>query len=101
MPVPRYDAVVPLLDGSVAVLQERVPGVAVTDVSAALVDHVVGLAEVRRNLVAGTRFEGRGFSLFLTTSGPGFCHHEPLRAHSDADACVARSDRGRRLGVRR
>jgi Phosphotransferase enzyme family len=84
LPIPRYEAVIPLADGSVAVLQERAPGVPVTETTAALVDHVVGLAEVRRNLVAGTRFEGRGFDLFLTTSGPGFCHHEPLRTHSDA-----------------
>jgi aminoglycoside phosphotransferase (APT) family kinase protein len=83
VPVPRYDTVIPLADGSVAVLQERVPGVPVTDATAALVDHVIGLAEIRRNLVAGTRFDGRGFNLFLTASGPGFCHHEPMRTHSD------------------
>jgi aminoglycoside phosphotransferase (APT) family kinase protein len=84
VPVPRYDAVIPLPDDRVAVLQERVAGVPVTDVSAALVDHVVGLAEIRRDLAVGTRFEGRGFDLFLGSSGPGFCHHEPLRAHSEA-----------------
>ncbi len=84
VPVPRYEAVIPLPDGSVAVLQERMPGVPVTETTAALVDHVVGLAELRRNLLLGTRFEGRGFNLFLTESGPGFCHHEPLRVHSDA-----------------
>ena len=84
VPVPRYETVIPLPDGSVAMLQERVPGVPVTETTVALVDHVIGLAEIRRNLVAGTRFEGRGFNLFLTTSGPGFCHHEPLRTHSEA-----------------
>jgi Ser/Thr protein kinase RdoA (MazF antagonist) len=76
--------VIPLPDGSAAILQERMPGVPVTEVTAALVDHVVGLAELRRNLLVGTRFEGRGIDLFLTMSGPGFCHHEPLRTHSDA-----------------
>ena len=84
VPVPRYETVIPLPDGMLAVLQERVRGVPVTEVSAALVDHVMGLAEIRRNLVAGTRFEGRAFDLFLTTSGPGFCHHEPMRTHSEA-----------------
>jgi aminoglycoside phosphotransferase (APT) family kinase protein len=84
VPMPRYEAVIALPDGSAAVLQERMPGVPVTEVTAALVDHVVGLAELRRNLLVGTRFEGRGFDLFLTASGPGFCHHEPLRTHSDA-----------------
>ena len=84
VPMPRYEAVIPLPDGSAAILQERMPGVPVTEVTAALVDHVVGLAELRRNLLVGTRFEGRGIDLFLTTSGPGFCHHEPLRTHSDA-----------------
>src|SRR4029453_10572882 len=75
VPVPRYDAVIPLPADRVGVLQERVAGVPVADASAALVDHVVGLAEVRRDLVVGTRFAGRGFNLFLTSSGPGFCHH--------------------------
>src|SRR6476646_5803344 len=84
VPVPRYETVIPLPDGSVAMLQERMPGVPVTEATVALVDHVIGLAEIRRNLVAGTRFDGRGFNLFLTTSGPGFCHHEPLRTHSEA-----------------
>ena len=84
VPAPRYEAVIPLPDGRVAVLQERMPGVPVTETTGALVDHVVGLAELRRNLLVGTRFEGRGFNLFLTSSGPGFCHHEPLRVHSDA-----------------
>jgi len=84
VPMPRYEAVIPLPDGSAAILQERMPGVPVTEVTAALVDHVVGLAELRRNLLVGTRFEGRGIDLFLTRSGPGFCHHEPLRTHSDA-----------------
>jgi len=84
VPLPRYETVIPLPDGSAAVLQERVPGIPVTETTTALVDHVVGLAELRRNLLAGTRFEGRGFDLFLTASGPGFCHHEPLRTYSDA-----------------
>ena len=84
VPVPRYEAVIPLHDGSVAVLQERVQGVPVQDATPGLVDHVVGLAEIRRDLVLGTRFAGRGFDLFLTTSGPGFCHHEPLRTFSPA-----------------
>jgi aminoglycoside phosphotransferase (APT) family kinase protein len=84
VPVPRYETVIPLPDGSLAVLQERVQGVPVTEATPALVDHVLGLAEIRRNLVAGTRFDGRGFDLYLTATGPGFCHHEPMRTHSDA-----------------
>jgi aminoglycoside phosphotransferase (APT) family kinase protein len=57
--------------------------VPVTHATPALVDHVLGLAEIRRNLVAGTRFDGRGVRLFLTGSGPGYCHHEPMRVHSE------------------
>jgi len=84
VPAPRYERVIPLADGSAAILQERVHGVPVTTATPALVDHVLGLAEIRRNLVAGTRFDGRPFPLHLMTSGRGFCHHEPMRTHSVA-----------------
>jgi aminoglycoside phosphotransferase (APT) family kinase protein len=84
VPAPSYQHVIALPDGALAILQERVHGVPVTDATPALVDHVLGLAEIRRNLVAGTRFDGRPSNLFLTASGRGFCHHEPMRTHSEA-----------------
>ena len=84
IPAPRYESVMPLPDGALAILQERAHGIPVTDATPALVDHVLGLAEIRRNLVAGTPFDRRPFPLYLTASGHGFCHHEPMRTHSDA-----------------
>jgi aminoglycoside phosphotransferase (APT) family kinase protein len=68
------------VDGARVVVQQRLPGAPPTTVDAALVD-----AMVRLNL----RFTGLlsalpavpGVDLFLTDDGPGFCLHQPLRAH--------------------
>lgn len=98
-PVPAYEAVVPLPDGGAAVLQERVDGVPVTVVTARLVDHAVELAQRRRGALAGDTAIPPT-PLFLRTSGPGFCHHDPLRSHDDASReLLARVERiGDELG---
>jgi hypothetical protein len=54
----RYEAVVPLADGSVAVLQKAVNGITPTDVTPRLIDHVLELVDLRRGLVTGTEFTG-------------------------------------------
>lgn len=82
VPTPRDEDVIALADGGVALLQEHLPGVPPSTASAALVDRVVELAELRRGLLRDTRFADEPCPLHLTTSGPGFCHHEPLRRHS-------------------
>ena len=86
VPLPRYEAVVDLADGSVAIVQERVVGHIPTEVSVALADHAIELAEIRRGLLAGTAREGSGSSLYLVEDGPGFCLHGPLRSFSSDTA---------------
>lgn len=81
VPAPAYEAVVTLGDGSVAVVQERARGVPVTTVTSALIDRMLELAERRQGLLAGTDFASQPSSLYLTSDGPGFCLHAPLRAH--------------------
>ena len=84
VPAPRYVETIVLGDGGVAVLQERVVGVPVVDVSPVLVERVVDLAEMRRGILGGTPYAQRPCPLFLVSSGPGFCHHGPLRQHTVA-----------------
>ena len=80
VPVPRYEAVVPLADGGIAVLQERVAGQTPEDITDRLIDQLLELAACRRHALAGTALAGRPMPLYLRTPGPGFCLHAPLRA---------------------
>ena len=82
-PGPRYEAVVPLADGGVAVLQERIDGVPVSTVSPVLVDQAVSLALARRGALAGRVPPPPPTKLFLRESGAGFCHHDTLRTFDD------------------
>ncbi len=82
VPVARYEAVVPLPDGSVAIVQERIHGHVSGVVSEELVDHAIELAEIRRDLLAGTAWPASAPTLYLLDDGPGFCLHGPLRAFS-------------------
>jgi aminoglycoside phosphotransferase (APT) family kinase protein len=83
IPVPAYEAVIPLPEGDVAVLQEMVRGVLPPFATAGLVDSLVELADRRRDLLAATRFASETTSLCLVEDGPGFCLHGPLRDHDD------------------
>jgi hypothetical protein len=91
VPLPRYEAVVGLADGSVAIVQERLGGHVPTEVTEALVEHIIELAELRRGLVAGTPWESPPSSLYLVDDGPGFCLHGPLRSwNADTVALIER-----------
>jgi hypothetical protein len=79
LPVPRYEAVVPLASGAVAVLQHRVIGEAAGEVTMGLVDRLIEFADIRRGLLAGTAFAQRPMPLYLRSDGPGFCLHGTLR----------------------
>ena len=88
VPLPRYEAVVDLGDGSAAILQQRVHGHVPERVTDALVDHVIELAERRRGLLADAAQPA--MALYLREDGPGFCLHEPLRSFSrDTSALLA------------
>jgi Phosphotransferase enzyme family len=78
IPLPRYEAVIPIGGLGIAVLQERVEGRSPQVVTARLVDHVLELTELRRGLLLGTPDADSRMALYLTAPGPGFCLHEPL-----------------------
>jgi Ser/Thr protein kinase RdoA (MazF antagonist) len=98
VPVPRYEAIVELADGGVAVLQERVDGVPVTSVSDALVARLVELSEARHGLALRAGIVATPRPLYLTHDGPGFCLHAPLRGHSSATRALI--ERIERVGER-
>ena len=88
VPVPRYEAVVALADGGIAVLQERVAGRTPENITERLVDRLLALAERRRHLLAGTALADRPMPLHLRTPGPGFCLHASLRAFDGRTAAL-------------
>lgn len=88
VPLPRYEAVVPLADGSVAVLQQVVDGITPREVTSGLIDHLLELVDLRRGLVVGTEFSAARLPLYLRHDGPGFCLHGPLRAASSETAVL-------------
>jgi Phosphotransferase enzyme family len=88
VPVPRYEAVVPLADGGVAVVQERIVGVTPELVTPGLIDRLLKLVECRRGLTAGTAFAGQPLPLYLRSDGPGFCLHDPVRTFSATTAVL-------------
>jgi len=103
VPVARYEAVVPLPDDSVAIVQERIDGHVADVVTEALVDHAIELAEVRRGLLAGSVWTAPAPELHLLHDGPGFCLHGPLRAFNrdTADLLDAIEAIGRRPSTER
>jgi hypothetical protein len=88
VPVPMWEAVVGLGPLGTAVLQACVVGGVPDGVSEALAGALVGLADKRRGLLAGTAFAGMPMPLYLTSPGPGFCLHEPLRAFGPKTAAL-------------
>ena len=86
VPVPRYEAVIDVGELGVAVIQEFARGVLATTVTAGLIERLIELAEVRRGLLLATPHDARPMKLYLRSSGPGFCMHEPLRSYSPRSA---------------
>lgn len=87
-PLPRYEAVFDVGELGAAVLQERAFGQRPTTVSAELVEQLIDLVELRRGILAGSPFSGRPMPMYLASSGPGWCLHEPLRAYSPRTAAL-------------
>jgi Phosphotransferase enzyme family len=82
LPVPRYEAVIDIGALGAAVLQERAPGGPPVAITSDLVDSLLAMAEVRRGLLNATPYAAVPMPLYLASSGPGFCMHEPLRSYS-------------------
>lgn len=82
VPAPAYEDIVVLGDGGVVVLQEFVAGIRPRR-SPEVVASLLELSERRRGILAGTPFSGTATPLYLTTDGPGFCLHGPLRERDE------------------
>ncbi len=82
VPAPTYELAVP--DGDLCYLvQTRLPGVPPNVVDRTLVEQMLTVNE----RLAGRLTEGpMNLTLFLQSSGPGFCLHEPLAAHGRRSA---------------
>lgn len=85
-PAPAFEAVVDIGQLGAAVLQERAAGRVPDAPEEGLVESLLDLAERRRGVLRGTRFCDRPAPLYLTSPGPGFCLHEPLRRYSPRSA---------------
>lgn len=81
VPAPRYEAVVPLAGGDVAMLQEVAVGTPPDRPSLPLIEQLIELCERRRGLLRSHQASGEASSLYLRESGPGFCLHAPLAEH--------------------
>jgi aminoglycoside phosphotransferase (APT) family kinase protein len=77
LPVPRHELVVELGDGSVAVVQERLPGRPASRLDAATIDAMVAANERFANLLVG-RTDVLTAEMHLRRSGPPYCRHEVL-----------------------
>jgi aminoglycoside phosphotransferase (APT) family kinase protein len=67
--------------GAVAQVWELIPGAPVERLTPALFDQALALNVRQAAALAGHRAIP-AVNLFLTTDGPGFCLHEPLRGHN-------------------
>ena len=65
-------------------LQERVDGVRVSATTPLLVERALALVSDRRDVLRDEARAMPNLPLFLTRSGPGFWHHEPLRTFDDS-----------------
>lgn len=82
LPVPRHDIIVELADGTVAVVQERLPGAHAPRVNVAVIDAMVTLNDRFAGLLAD-RPDVPVPPLHLRDSGALFPRHETLEGHSD------------------
>ena len=84
VPAPRYELVADV-DGSTAVVQQRLPGSPPKVIDADLIDQMAGLNDRFAGLLAGHPSVPT-VELYLSTDGPGFCLHEPLATYSPRTA---------------
>ncbi|WP_306215004.1 phosphotransferase [Actinoplanes sp. RD1] len=85
LPVADYQLVTEV-EGRNVVVQSRLPGSPPTIVGPALVDQMITLNERCAGLLTGTAYPQ--FPLYLRESGPGFCLHETVAAHSPRGAAL-------------
>ncbi|GAA0527833.1 hypothetical protein GCM10010172_05470 [Paractinoplanes ferrugineus] len=73
------------VDGIRVVVQQRLPGAPPTRPDATLVRQMLHVNDQLADLLTGTAAP-QPAELHLTSDGPGFCLHEPLRTHSPRTA---------------
>jgi hypothetical protein len=84
VPTARYELSAHI-DGTRVVVQQRLPGSAPATVNADLVHSMIQLNLRLTGLLTGHP-QVPDVDLYLTTDGPGFCLHEPLRSHGRRSA---------------
>jgi hypothetical protein len=67
---------------AVVLVWELLPGAPLGRVTPEVLDQAIALSDRHAGALAG-RPAIPAFRLFLTSDGPGFCQHAPLRGHSD------------------
>lgn len=80
LPVPQYDAVVELPDGTAAIVQERLPGEPARRVDVSVIEAMLALNERFAGLLAG-RHDVPVPPLYLRQSGAEFPRHETLAGY--------------------
>jgi aminoglycoside phosphotransferase (APT) family kinase protein len=85
-PAPELAA---LAGDAVALVWELLPGSPITHLTTALLDQALALNDLQANRVVG--LSGiPAVRLYLTSDGPGFCLHQPLREHSSRTRALER-----------
>jgi hypothetical protein len=87
-PAPAAELAVQAGD-AVAVVWELLPGAPVSRFSAALLEQALALNDRQAGRLAG-RDTIPAVRLYLTSDGPGFCLHQPLREHSARTRALGR-----------
>ena len=86
LPVPRYELVADL-DVAFVVVQELMPGAAPAVIDRHLVERLLVVNAAMAGLLDQAP-DAPGIDLYLRTSGPGFCLHEPLAGYDRRTARV-------------
>jgi aminoglycoside phosphotransferase (APT) family kinase protein len=87
-PAPAAELAVQAGD-TVAVVSELLPGTPVSHLSTTLLDQALALNTLQAGQLAGHPAIPP-VRLYLTSDGPGYCLHQPLREHSDRSAALER-----------
>jgi hypothetical protein len=85
LPAARYELVTDI-DGACVVVQERLTGTPPAVVDRSLLEQLLALNERCAGLLADSDLPQ--LPLYLHTSGPGFCLHEPVAAYSARAAAL-------------
>lgn len=89
LPVPRHDVITELADGTLAVIQERLPGAPARPVDASTIDAMAAVNDRFTGLLEG-RPDIPVPGLYLRHSGPVFPRHEVLENYNERSRILLR-----------